>query len=118
MRPLQRLDVGRRRAFLPLRHVERDLLAVFQRLEARTLDRAVMGKEILAAVIRRDEAEALRVVEPLHGTCWHVVSISSNCSNCARLSEPRSGHVDQGKESTATRETAFGGFRRDEHSLT
>src|SRR5688572_18891784 len=74
-RLLQRLDVGRGRAFLPLRHVERHLLAVFQRFEPRTLDRAVMGKEILAAVIRRDESEPLRVVEPLHGTCRHVVSI-------------------------------------------
>jgi hypothetical protein len=34
-----------------------------------------MGEEILAAVIRRDESEAFRVVEPLHGPCRHVISI-------------------------------------------
>src|SRR4051812_35307285 len=73
--PLQRLDVRRRRALLPLRHVERDLLAFFQRFVARSLDRAVMGKQILPAVIRRDEPETLGVVEPLHGTCSHVISI-------------------------------------------
>jgi hypothetical protein len=31
-----------------------------------------MHEEILAAVIGRDEAEALGVVEPLYGTCTHV----------------------------------------------
>src|SRR5439155_18843491 len=74
-RLLQRLDVRRRGALLALRHVERDLLALFEGLVTRTLDRGVMGEEILAAVIRRDESEALRVVEPLHGTCRHINSI-------------------------------------------
>src|SRR5688500_6093293 len=73
VRPLQRLDVRRRRALLALRHVEGDLLAVLQRLEAGALDRAVMREEILAAVIRRDESKTFRVVEPLHGTCSHVI---------------------------------------------
>jgi hypothetical protein len=55
-----------------LRHVERNLLAILQRFEACALNRAVVGEEILAAVIRRDESETLRVVEPLYGTCSHV----------------------------------------------
>jgi hypothetical protein len=33
-----------------------------------------MGEEVLAAVIRRNEPETLRVVEPLYGTCSHVFS--------------------------------------------
>ena len=33
-----------------------------------------MGKEILAAIIRGDESETLRVVEPLHCTCGHYPS--------------------------------------------
>src|SRR5687768_2854584 len=78
LRPLQRLDVRRGRTLLALRHVEGDLLAVLQRLEAGALDRAVMGEQILAAVIRRDESEALGVVEPLHGTCSHVYSLPEN----------------------------------------
>jgi len=73
-RRLQRLYVGRGRALLPLRHVERDLLALFQRFVARPLDRAVMGEQVLAAVIRRNEPETLRVVEPLYGTCSNVFS--------------------------------------------
>src|SRR5207248_5092660 len=71
---LQRLDVRRGRALLALRHVEGDLLAILQRLVAGALDRAVMGEEIFAAVIRRDEPETLGVVEPLNGTCCHVFS--------------------------------------------
>jgi hypothetical protein len=31
-----------------------------------------MGKEILAAVFGSDEAEALRIVEPLHSACSHL----------------------------------------------
>src|SRR5438874_10319423 len=79
-RALQRLDVRRGRALLPLRHVEGDLLALFQRFVAGALDRAVMGEQILAAVVRRDETEALGVVEPLHGACWHVIPSAENCS--------------------------------------
>src|SRR6185369_17534755 len=68
-----RLHVRGGGAFLALRHVEGDLLAFLERLEARRLDRAVVAEEILAAVIRRNESEALRVVEPLHGTCSHCL---------------------------------------------
>src|SRR5918999_1560234 len=109
MRPLQRLDVGRRRAFLPLRHVERDLLAVFQRFEARSLDRAVMGKEILAAVIRRDEAEALRVVEPLHGTCRHVVSIPQIAAIARGYPSLASGTMIKGRNRLPLGDRFFGG---------
>src|SRR5690348_1884591 len=58
-------DLRCRRAFRALRRLELDLLAFLQRLEPAHLDLAVMGEEVLAAVVRRDEAEALRIVEPL-----------------------------------------------------
>src|SRR5438045_861347 len=96
---LQRLDVGRGRTLLALRHVEGDLLALFERLVAVHLDRAVMGEQILAAVIRRDESEALGVVEPLHGACRHVSQFLET-KRLSRLSEPRYGHDDQGRELT------------------
>src|SRR5260370_1363569 len=70
---------------LALRHVEGDLLAFLERLVARALDRAVMREEILAAVIRRDEAETLRVVEPLYGTCSHVYSIPHSYATHSEL---------------------------------
>src|SRR5438105_392720 len=109
---LERLDVRRRRALLALRHVERDLLALFQRFEARALDRAVVGEQILAAAVGRDEAEALGVVEPLHRACSHCPSLYSKKSCvCARQSELRFGHDVQGRESTAARDAACGGER-------
>src|SRR5690606_2179293 len=47
------------------------LVALVQALEARALDRAEMHEEVLAAVVRGDEAEALVTVEPLDRTCCH-----------------------------------------------
>src|SRR5688500_15364635 len=35
-----------------------------------------MREQVFAAVIRRDEAVALRVVKPLHGACCHTVTLS------------------------------------------
>src|SRR5688572_8439566 len=70
---LERLDVRSRRTLLALRHVEGDLLALLQRFVATALDRAVMREQILAAIVRGDESEALRIVEPLHGASCHVI---------------------------------------------
>src|SRR5690606_32950867 len=50
---LERPDVARRRAFRAVGHFVLHLLRFLQRLEARHVDRAVMGEEVLAAVIRR-----------------------------------------------------------------
>src|SRR5690606_33916905 len=48
--------------------IELDTLTLGQRPEAAALDRGVMDEAILRSVLRRDEAEALRVVKPLHGS--------------------------------------------------
>jgi hypothetical protein len=32
-----------------------------------------MGEYVFTAVVRRDESEALRLVEPLHNACCHSV---------------------------------------------
>src|SRR5690242_4051978 len=69
----QRLYVRRRGALRAAGHIEGDFLRLLERLEPGHLDRRVMSKEILAAVIGRNEAEALRVVEPLHRACCHLV---------------------------------------------
>ncbi len=55
-------------AFLALDDIELNLLAFAQRLEATALDRGVVDKTVLAAVLARDESEALAVVEPLDGS--------------------------------------------------
>src|SRR5687768_9005027 len=49
------------------RDVERHALAFLQRLEPGLLNRAEMREQVLPAVLGRDETEAPRVVEPLHG---------------------------------------------------
>ena len=72
-------------------HVVRDLLRFLEGLVAVHLDVAVMGEQILAAVIRRDESEALRVVEPLHGTCCHVYFLLDVRGETGRAD----GHDDQ-----------------------
>src|SRR5437763_322852 len=71
-RPTRRLaaeldDVLRSRALRALNHVELHGLALGEGLEAVTLDGGVMHEAILLAVRGGDEAEALGVVEPLHG---------------------------------------------------
>src|ERR1044071_6360044 len=61
-------DVLGRGALGALHGVELDALALAERAEAAALDGAVMDEQVLAAVLGRDEPEALGVVEPLHGT--------------------------------------------------
>src|SRR5205085_1206973 len=53
-------------ALLPLHDVELDALAFVERLEAAALNGRVVHEQVFAAVLGRDEAEALVVVEPLH----------------------------------------------------
>src|SRR5690606_1952109 len=68
---LREPEVGGGRGLLHIDHDVAHLLRFLQRAEALRADVGVMGEEILPAVVRRDESEALRVVEPLHGTCSH-----------------------------------------------
>src|SRR5687767_4095830 len=75
--PLPRLhgpDVGRLLALGAGRDVEGHLLVFLQALEARALDRREMREKVLAAAVRRDESVALRIVEPLDGSCCHGVT--------------------------------------------
>src|SRR5207253_9648258 len=72
--PLHGLDVGGARALGALLDLVLHLVVLLQRLEPARLDGREVHEEILAAVIGRDEAEALGVVEPLYGTGTHVRS--------------------------------------------
>src|SRR5205085_8093084 len=69
------LDVGGLLPLRPLHYVEADFLAFLEGLEAGHVDRREMREQVLAAVVGRDEAIALRVVEPLHGACCHALSL-------------------------------------------
>src|SRR6476469_4177694 len=67
------LNVRCGRALLALLLVIAHLRALGERLEAAALDRRMVNEEVLAALIRSDEAESLVVVEPLNGSCCHVI---------------------------------------------
>src|SRR5882762_649920 len=73
------LDVRRLLALRAGGDFEADLLAFLEGLEALHVDRREVREQIVAAVIRSDEAVALRVVEPLDGTSCHDVSLEKVC---------------------------------------
>jgi hypothetical protein len=54
--------------------VERDLLAFIQAAHASALEGSRVDENVLAAVVRLDEAEALLIVVKLNGTGLHVSS--------------------------------------------
>src|SRR5207342_2738893 len=66
-------DVRRLRALLALLRHELDLRTLGKGLEALALDAAEVNEEVLAAVVRGDEAIPLGVVEPLHGSGCHLM---------------------------------------------
>src|SRR6266550_4894199 len=93
---LQLHDVLRRGALLGLHDLELHALAFGQRLEPLSLNRGVMHEAVLAAALRRDEAEALGVVEPLHGTgnACHRASLLActvPAASCLALTPPLNG---------------------------
>src|SRR5437899_2634537 len=75
IRGLELHDVLRRGTLLPLHDVELNPLTLGERLEPLCLDRGVVHEAILLTVLRRDKAETLRIVEPLHdpGNACHLL---------------------------------------------
>src|SRR3954452_24704280 len=65
-------DVLRLRALRTLRDVELDLLVLVEGLVALRLDGRVVHEDVVAAVLLRNEAEALLGVEPLDGALSHA----------------------------------------------
>src|SRR5664279_1614244 len=97
--PSGSLDVAGLLALRALRDFEGDLLAFLQRLESRHVDRGEMREEIFAASIGGNEAETLRIIEPLHGTCCHFCnSLNKN----VRRADARPMFHSQGQKSTST----------------
>src|SRR6266478_761092 len=88
--------------FGPLGHVEADLLAFRERAKTFRVDGRMVAKDVLAAIVLRDEPKALRIVEPLHCTGCHALPSQSQTVNppgprafwrgtgvCIRLSQGR-----------------------------
>src|SRR3954451_14961228 len=69
--PLERGDVDGLGALVAGLGVVRHLRALGQRFEAVGVDAGVVDEEVLAALVRGNEAEALVVVETLHGSGSH-----------------------------------------------
>src|SRR5215210_4028535 len=69
---LERRHVDGLGALVPGLSVVGNLRALGQRLESAGVDAAVMDEEVLASLVRGDEAEALVVVEPLDGSGGHA----------------------------------------------
>ncbi len=65
------LDVGSLLAFRALRDFELYFLTFFEGLETVHVDCGEVREQILAAVIRSDEAKAFGIIEPLNSTCCH-----------------------------------------------
>src|SRR6476646_10716148 len=71
---LGRLQVDGLAAFRIRLDFERHALALVQAVHSRHLERRGVNEHVLAAVFRRDEAEALAGVEKLHCSDRHVFS--------------------------------------------
>src|SRR3954447_4163759 len=86
MRPPLRdcANVGRLGALLTLSCVELHLGALSEALEALAGDAGVVDEQVLRAVLRRDEPEALVVAEPLDGSGCHVLTSFAALTNKQR----------------------------------
>src|SRR5256885_2164172 len=96
-------DVGGLRPLLALGHLELHPLVLGECLEAGALDLAEVDEQVLAAAVRGDEAEALLLVEPLHGSGLgrHVVSLSTKCCATAHAGAVQRRQVNQGDSTEA-----------------
>ena len=68
---LHALDVGSLLAFRALRDCELDFLTFFEGLKTGHIDCGEVREQILAAVIRSDEAKTFGIIEPLNSTSCH-----------------------------------------------
>ena len=67
-------DVGSLLAFRALRDFELDFLTFFEGLKTVHIDCGEVCEQILAAVIRGDEAKTFGIIEPLNSTCCHKIT--------------------------------------------
>src|SRR5579862_9009379 len=73
-------DVDRLGALGPCFLLIGDLRSLGQRAISVAVDAAEMDEQVPSSIIRRDEAEALVVAEPLDGSRSHVSAFPSSCS--------------------------------------
>jgi hypothetical protein len=73
----------------PLLDLELDTLVFLERAKAASLDLGKVDEDILRAIVRGDEAEALITVEPLHSSLCHLLTslIQFGCTKNIRESQ-------------------------------
>src|SRR4029079_17269360 len=91
-------DVHSLRSLTALLRLVLDASALGQGPEPVHLDVGVVDEEILAPLVRRDEAVALRVVEPLHSSGRHYTSLQTTCTSLA--GEAQSTHTSSDRSLT------------------
>jgi hypothetical protein len=72
---------------------------------ASAFDRTDVHEDILAAIIRLNEAEAFLVIEPLHGSFCHIALLSGTCISRRASAQPICSRFGE-KSSVQTRECA------------
>jgi len=72
-------DIGRTRTLIALGDLKLDLLAFGERLESAGLDGTEVHEDVLAAVLGRDEAEPLGLVEPFDGALHFAGHVCGSC---------------------------------------
>src|SRR5713101_9633749 len=101
------LDVGCLGTFGALAGVVGHLVVLLQAFEARSLDCGEVNEQILAAVVRRDESEALGIVEPLDCTCTHDLYLKKRekwaCARMRAIQEERNGDPSRPAQDAAAR---------------
>src|SRR5437870_4200771 len=99
---LDERDVDGLRALVAVLGVVGDPRALGEGAEAVGVDARVVDEEVLAALVRRDEAEALLVAEPLHGSGSHMSRIpprdvrALRCGGCYGATTAGAGHCFAG----------------------
>src|SRR6266568_2280873 len=79
------------RALRAVLDLEFHLRPLGQALEALAADRTVVDEDVLAPIVLRDEAVALVVAEPLHGSGWHVYTSLDCVTNVQRKAQAKTG---------------------------
>ena len=95
LRPLDGPDVLGLQPLRAAGHVELDLLTLGEGTEPVALNRGVVTEDVLTSAVLGDEAEALRIVEPLHGTGSHASRFAVLASAGSAARSPVPGAEDE-----------------------
>jgi hypothetical protein len=86
-------DVRRFRPFAAFRGIERDRFAFAEGLKAVAFDVGEVDEQVIPSVVVRDEAVALRFIEPFDGSGSHFAFLSSSAQFHREVETPTAGHT-------------------------